>query len=47
MPDLIESHQPFATADVEPKKILSSEIIRAKEQVLPAPFYLPASLKLN
>jgi len=30
MPDLIESHQPFATADVEPKKILSSEIIRAK-----------------
>jgi hypothetical protein len=30
MPDLIESHQPTATADVEPKKILSSEIIRAK-----------------
>src|ERR1700722_7157765 len=30
MPDLIESHQPFATPDVDAKKILSSEIIRAK-----------------
>ena len=29
MSDFIELHQP-ATADVEPKKILSSEIIRAK-----------------
>ena len=29
MPDLIELHQP-AVADVEPKKILSGEIIRAK-----------------
>src|ERR1700738_1612305 len=30
MPDLIELHQPFATADFAPKKILSSEISRAK-----------------
>ncbi len=30
MPDLIELHQPFATADFAPKKILSSEITRAK-----------------
>ncbi len=30
MPDLIELHQTFATADFAPKKILSSEIIRAK-----------------
>jgi hypothetical protein len=30
MPDLIELHQPLAIADLAPKKILSSEIIRAK-----------------
>jgi len=30
MPDLIELHQPFATAELAPKKILSSEITRAK-----------------
>jgi hypothetical protein len=30
MPDLIELHQPIATADFVPKKILSSEISRAK-----------------
>jgi hypothetical protein len=30
MPDLIELHQPFATADFAPKKILSSEFTRAK-----------------
>jgi hypothetical protein len=30
MPDLIELHQPVATADFAPKKILSSEITRAK-----------------
>jgi hypothetical protein len=30
MPDLIELHQPSATADLAPKKILSSEIIRTK-----------------
>jgi hypothetical protein len=30
MPDLIELHQPIATADFAPKSILSSEIARAK-----------------
>jgi hypothetical protein len=30
MPDLIELHQPIATADFAPKTILSSEIVRAK-----------------
>ena len=30
MPDLIGLHQPFATEDFAPKKILSSEITRAK-----------------
>jgi hypothetical protein len=30
MPDLIELHQPFAPADFAPKKILTSEISRAK-----------------
>jgi hypothetical protein len=30
MPDLIELHQPFATADLAPKNILSSEIARAR-----------------
>ena len=30
MPDLIELHQSFATADFAPKKILSNEIVRAK-----------------
>ena len=30
MPDLIELHQPIATADFAPKTILSSEIARAK-----------------
>src|SRR6202171_915641 len=30
MPDLIELHQPFAPADFAPKRILSSEISRAK-----------------
>jgi hypothetical protein len=30
MPDLIELHQPIATADFAPKSILSSEITRAK-----------------
>jgi hypothetical protein len=30
MPDLTELHQPFAAADFAPKKILSSEIARAK-----------------
>jgi hypothetical protein len=30
MPDLIELHPPFATADFAPEKILSSEITRAK-----------------
>jgi hypothetical protein len=30
MPDLLESYQSFATADFAPKRILSSEIVRAK-----------------
>jgi hypothetical protein len=34
MPDLIESHQSLATADILPKKILSSEIIRAKPSLM-------------
>ena len=30
MPDLIELHQPFATADFAPKSILSGEFAHAK-----------------